>query len=534
INESTKQEIQRLLAQNPLITPKVILTLAELTKTNERINVPTDKQLYNYLQHQKKGSNAMNFAQLNEWCHRNKNVPTDNNQPFVVRKYQYQYSFALFPNFRYHSKINDFSLDAKYIQADSTYNVNKRIRMTENVDEILEEQDGTRQTRSKANNLIKSTAQSSSHSATQEAKNINPPNVPQAYPIENFWSCLSEKVYEGDWQASTEQQMINDFVSLNETFLKTSQNISIPNYQIIRSDRIGKAGGGSALCIRKSIKGKEIDTSNFEETTEKFKYFIIIGDLNAKNYNWSCNTTNQKGKILDKIISKHNLYVLNNSDPTFKRGGSVIDLSICSAILTKYFKSFRVLKEEISDHEPTLTYFKDFKIETKTFEKIDWKKLKSLLCSCPDDYPEIQKPSDLDFVVAKLTSEISNLYKESTINYNTKNPNKQILTVPNDILKLIKQKRKLKSKHWKLITKIENGDCTKSSRSITIKVNNQLKTDDSDLISNIFADNLESIFSTDESVRELDNQVLTPTLIEDNDTDSSITFNHHFWKVLRN
>ncbi|RNA38059.1 hypothetical protein BpHYR1_051016, partial [Brachionus plicatilis] len=47
-----------------------------------------------------------------------------------------------------------------------------------------------------------------------------------------------------------------DFVSLNETFLKTSQNISIPNYQIIRSDRIGKAGGG-----------KEIDTSNFEETT---------------------------------------------------------------------------------------------------------------------------------------------------------------------------------------------------------------------------------------------------------------------------
>ncbi|RNA11671.1 hypothetical protein BpHYR1_048539 [Brachionus plicatilis] len=42
--------------------------------------------------------------------------------------------------------------------------------ITENVDEILEEQDGTRQTRSKANNLIKSTAQSSSHSATQEVK----------------------------------------------------------------------------------------------------------------------------------------------------------------------------------------------------------------------------------------------------------------------------------------------------------------------------------------------------------------------------
>ncbi|RNA05407.1 hypothetical protein BpHYR1_035662 [Brachionus plicatilis] len=54
-------------------------------------------------------------------------------------------------------------------------------------------------------------------------------------------------------------------------------------------------------------------------------------------------------------------------------------------------------------------------------------------------------------------------------------------------------------------------------RSILIK--NQLKTDDLDLISNIFADNLESIYSTDEPVRELDNQMLTPTLVEDNVTD---------------
>ncbi|RNA02961.1 glucosylceramidase 4 [Brachionus plicatilis] len=40
-------------------------------------------------------------------------------------------------------------------------------------------------------------------------KDINPPNVPQARPIENFWSCLSENVYEGGWQASNDQQMIN-------------------------------------------------------------------------------------------------------------------------------------------------------------------------------------------------------------------------------------------------------------------------------------------------------------------------------------
>ena len=38
-------------------------------------------------------------------------------------------------------------------------------------------------------------------------KDINPPNVPQARPIENFWGCLAQKVYEGGWEAKTEQQL---------------------------------------------------------------------------------------------------------------------------------------------------------------------------------------------------------------------------------------------------------------------------------------------------------------------------------------
>ncbi|RNA10057.1 hypothetical protein BpHYR1_027149 [Brachionus plicatilis] len=98
----------------------ILTTLGELTKTNERINVPTDKQLYNYLQHRL-------------------------------------------------TTVLSIITSQKRL-ASPVESVNKRNRMTENVDEILEEQDGTRQTRSEANNLIKSTAQSSSHSATQEVK----------------------------------------------------------------------------------------------------------------------------------------------------------------------------------------------------------------------------------------------------------------------------------------------------------------------------------------------------------------------------
>ena len=40
------------------------------------------------------------------------------------------------------------------------------------------------------------------------AKSLNPPNVPQARLIENFWGCLTQKVFDGGWQANTEDQLI--------------------------------------------------------------------------------------------------------------------------------------------------------------------------------------------------------------------------------------------------------------------------------------------------------------------------------------
>ena len=39
------------------------------------------------------------------------------------------------------------------------------------------------------------------------SKEINPPNVPQARPIENFWGCLVQKVYEDGWEAKSEDQL---------------------------------------------------------------------------------------------------------------------------------------------------------------------------------------------------------------------------------------------------------------------------------------------------------------------------------------
>ncbi|XP_065672082.1 uncharacterized protein LOC136089911 [Hydra vulgaris] len=56
----------------------------------------------------------------------------------------------------------------------------------------------------------------------------NPPNVPQSRPIENFWGYLAQKVYDGDWQASTEQILIDriklKLQEINLNFLQSHMN----------------------------------------------------------------------------------------------------------------------------------------------------------------------------------------------------------------------------------------------------------------------------------------------------------------------
>jgi hypothetical protein len=38
---------------------------------------------------------------------------------------------------------------------------------------------------------------------------INPPNVPKARPIEDFWSILADKVYNGGWRVMNERKLVN-------------------------------------------------------------------------------------------------------------------------------------------------------------------------------------------------------------------------------------------------------------------------------------------------------------------------------------
>lgn len=90
------------------------------------------------------------------------------------------------------------------------------------------------------------------------------------------------------------------------------------------------------------------------------KPLIILGDLNAQNESWGCNTTNIKGKLLQNIFATHNLHVYFNRNPTrinpSNGSASILDYCVSDISIASQF-TLSCLKDTYgSDHYPTLIH----------------------------------------------------------------------------------------------------------------------------------------------------------------------------------
>ena len=61
--------------------------------------------------------------------------------------------------------------------------------------------------------------------------------------------------------------------------------------------------------------------------------YLILGDFNGHSHLWGANQENERGKIVVKLIDRHNLILLNDSVhtrfDTYHQTSSVLDLSLC-------------------------------------------------------------------------------------------------------------------------------------------------------------------------------------------------------------
>ena len=160
-----------------------------------------------------------------------------------------------------------------------------------------------------------------------------------------------------------------DILCIQETHLKKTKRLILPNYNVERRDRPGTTRkGGVATLIRKNINYTVLNNvDNIEELSIKIRLqnqqiiisniynppgnkldqttyhtiasqanLVLLGDFNAHLPLFGGTDTNAEGRVLEEVIEKNDLVVLNDQSGTYlKKDGSTsaLDITICSKSL---------------------------------------------------------------------------------------------------------------------------------------------------------------------------------------------------------
>lgn len=180
-------------------------------------------------------------------------------------------------------------------------------------------------------------------------------------------------------------------ICLQETHFKINQTVSLKKYSIFRTDRQtdGNASGGVAILIDKEYHSKQILINTTLEVTavqlasplkhtlcniylppnkmityeelaniinQLPKPYIVVGDFNGHNQIWGSTTTDQRGKMIEQLIHKENIVILNEGNHTRLDSGSgtftAIDLSLCDPKLAPNINWEVIEDQHDSDHFP--------------------------------------------------------------------------------------------------------------------------------------------------------------------------------------
>ena len=265
--------------------------------------------------------------------------------------------------------------------------------------------------------------------------------------------------------------------------------------------------------------------------------------MNAKNKSWYCPKDNIKGISLEKLCDQFNIHVLNSKNPTYLKSKNILDLTLCSNSLRKFFDRHEVLQDKISDHQPTFSTFKNTlpNIKKAVFQKTNWTKYSQILNK---EYINTSNQTTKEAIESKsleIFAAIDNALQISTFKFNIKSKPNTLLTIPQNLMNQIKQKRKIRrlmvknkssalktifnilnrkiknsinlikqtiitnkfkqlenfnqseSKHWKLLKKLENKPT--NSKQLSIIDAGTIYSEDFRIVS-LFAENLATTFAS--------------------------------------
>lgn len=269
-------------------------------------------------------------------------------------------------------------------------------------------------------------------------------------------------------------------MALQETYLK-GQTVYIPNYHVIRRDRVGQHGGGVALLIRKDISCRplsvghthtleviaaELNTSvgtlavasvysprhtpgflnQLSTLFNAHHDLIAMGDLNAKNHAWNGGSPNQSGRALMQLVEDSQVRVLHPDNYTrvSTRGDrpSTIDFFITNS--HRQIENPSIIHELLSDHYAISASIHASvvpPVQRPNYRKANWVQYKQLLTLESQALSELPllSPEQIDLAVDAIQDSILSARNTSVpthpIHYERRD-------TPPDTLAVLKEKRR--------------------------------------------------------------------------------------------
>ena len=304
------------------------------------------------------------------------------------------------------------------------------------------------------------------------------PRHPRSLKILN-WNASSVISKKAEFQHLLHRLSI-DIACVSETFLKPHISFNIPHYSIYRTDRVTH-GGGTAILIKSTIPHAHTPLTNLTniETTTIALYLgkdkillsacykppnkilfpsdldailprattaVAIGDFNAKNTVYHCNSTNSAGvTLLNYANLKPDIQLHIPSEPTRSpltyQNPDILDIAI--SINWKYPTTSTVLNELSSDHLPvviTVDSLPQFLCPFPNKPNYDWTIYRDKLTILTTT-PTLASPNDVDNATLTLQNNIMTALKASE---KKKSYVPQYYRLPPEITELMTRRNKIR------------------------------------------------------------------------------------------
>lgn len=339
-----------------------------------------------------------------------------------------------------------------------------------------------------------------------------------------------------------------DILLLNETYLTPLHRPRVNGFELYRTDRVDRPGGGTAILVRSGIKHKTVTIPEMDalEVTGVDVHTsagpmviysvyspptlplpardlavlfdgsgtptIVAGDLNANHDSWG-NGNNTQGRALFTFAETRPIDIAAPPEPTHERG-SILDIALLQNVTARY--DIEVIHALSSDHWPVSLRLElgipNFN-HTRFKKQTDWTHFRQTVGESVGPVPAIiRSPVHIDDAVTNLENSVRAAIESST---RTKLGKTALYRLPPDLMQLVREKNRAKRRAY---TTLDPADRVRACR-----LQNQLRREIREYREEQWQSRLESMTSDHTAVWKLARalkspRVKTPALLDANGT----------------